>query len=107
MNFVNKINSSLTFLSRNNIICLTIVSLIFFLDRTTKIKIINQQIQSSSLYINEYLNFDLVWNTGIGFGLMSYQSTIAYNLITFTISGIIIFHSFLSFNTYQKVIGSL
>tara|TARA_B100001063_G_C16726388_1_gene536673 strand:+ start:558 stop:1070 length:513 start_codon:yes stop_codon:yes gene_type:complete len=91
MNFVNKINSSLTFLSRNNIICLTIVSLIFFLDRTTKIKIINQQIQSSSLYINEYLNFDLVWNTGIGFGLMSYQSTIAYNLITFTISGIIIF----------------
>ena len=40
-------------------------------------------------YINDYINFDLVWNTGIGFGLLSSASPFIYNVITLII-GIVI-----------------
>ena len=34
------------------------------------------------IYITSFLNFILVWNTGIGFGILSFEEKIAYNLIT-------------------------
>ena len=37
------------------------------------------------------MNFDLIWNSGIGFGLLSSDSTLFYNLITLIISGVIFF----------------
>ena len=64
----------------------------FFLDRFSKIKIISLQENSSeSIFINDYLNFDLVWNTGIGFGLLSQNANIYYHLISLLIFSIIIF----------------
>tara|TARA_B100002051_G_C16571100_1_gene552608 strand:- start:486 stop:869 length:384 start_codon:yes stop_codon:yes gene_type:complete len=45
----------------------------------------------TSFYINDFLNFDLLWNIGIGFGLLSSNSSIFYNLISTIIAFVIIF----------------
>ena len=78
----NKINS------KNNLYCLCVISIIFFLDRYTKLLILNN-FTENTYYLNDYLNFNLVWNTGVGFGLFASNSSLIYNLITFFI-GIII-----------------
>ena len=67
------------------------VILIFFFDRISKIKIIENQIEYNSLYINDYLNFDLVWNTGVGFGLFSSNTNLFYNSMTVVIGSVIVF----------------
>ena len=61
-----------------------IVLAIFFLDRATKIYLINLQTSGTDIdfYILPFLNFLLVWNTGIGFGLFSGESNIFYHLLT-------------------------
>ena len=59
----------------------------FALDRLTKIYILDILIDSGNvdIYINKYLNFYLVWNTGIGFGLFSSENSLFYNLFTLII----------------------
>ena len=59
----------------------------FALDRFSKIYILNilNNDGQVDIYINQYLNFFLVWNKGIGFGLFSSESKGFYNLITFLI----------------------
>ncbi len=37
------------------------------------------------IYFNSFLNFHLIWNTGIGFGLLSLETKFYYNLITILI----------------------
>ena len=61
--------------------------IIFFIDRLSKIYILNlaEESQSLDIYINSYLNLYLIWNTGIGFGFFSSDTTFSYNLITFII----------------------
>jgi signal peptidase II len=34
------------------------------------------------MYINQYLNFFLIWNKGIAFGLFSFEESFVYNLIS-------------------------
>ena len=50
-----------------------------------RIKIINHQIDNSRIFVNDYLNFELVWNTGIGFGLASMDAGIYYHILTLII----------------------
>ena len=57
----------------------------------SKIKIINAQLQNNTVYINDFINLDLVWNTGIGFGILSTNTALFYNFITFLIFSVIIF----------------
>mgnify|MGYP000967713132 CR=1 FL=1 len=66
---------------------LFIVILIFSFDRLTKLYIINlaELGKFVDIYINPFLNFHLIWNTGIGFGLLSSDSNLFYNLITLLI----------------------
>tara|TARA_Y100001970_G_C14184167_1_gene831541 strand:- start:1189 stop:1680 length:492 start_codon:yes stop_codon:yes gene_type:complete len=66
------------------IIYSTIILLIFFLDRATKIYIIHFASKNldPSIFINTYLSFNLVWNKGIAFGLFSFEKSIIYNFIT-------------------------
>jgi len=60
--------------------------LVFILDRISKIKIISFQEEISGyIFINNYLNFDLVWNTGIGFGLLSLEASLFYHFISILI----------------------
>ena len=63
---------------------LSVVFFIFFLDRFSKIYILNivENAGNVDIYITSFLNFILVWNTGIGFGILSFEEKIAYNLIT-------------------------
>ena len=61
-----------------------IILVIFFLDRITKIYLINLQADGTDIdfYIYPFLNFHLVWNTGIGFGLASLEANIYYHILT-------------------------
>ena len=59
---------------------------IFTLDRISKIYILNiANNEELNIYINEFLNIILIWNTGIGFGLLSFSDNFLYNAITFII----------------------
>ena len=64
--------------SLKNLIYLLVIGLIFFLDRATKIKMLQHQLSSvdSRIFVNDYLNFELTWNTGIGFGLLNLYITL-------------------------------
>ena len=70
-----------------------IVFIIFVFDRFSKLYILNlaETEKYIDIYVNSYLNFHLVWNTGIGFGLFSSGSNFYYNLITILIVLINIF----------------
>ena len=61
-----------------------ILLLIFLLDRISKISILNilEQNGKVDIYINTFLNFYLVWNKGIGFGLLSSDQDYFYNIVT-------------------------
>ena len=77
-------------LQKENFYFSIIILVTFFLDRFTK-NIIISDFSESSYYVNNFLNFDLIWNTGIGFGLLSFNSDLYYNSITFLILVVIIF----------------
>ena len=66
----------------------SLITLLFFIDRAVKMYLIN--LQSSGIdidfYIFPFLNIYLVWNTGIGFGLISIDASIYYHLLTALIS---------------------
>ena len=66
------------------IISFVIVLFIFFLDRITKILILNlaEEAGKVDIYVNSFLNLYLVWNNGIGFGLLSFDDDYVYNSIT-------------------------
>ena len=81
-----------------------ILLIIFFLDRISKIYILS--LANSELYldiyINKFLNIYLIWNTGIGFGLLSFDDTLIYNITTFIIviiNFILIYFTFVSDNS--------
>ena len=61
-----------------------IILTVFFIDRVTKIYLVNLQSTGTDVdfYIFPFLNFFLVWNTGIGFGLASLESNIFYHILT-------------------------
>ena len=66
---------------------LIVVIFIFAFDRLSKLYILNllEREQVVNVYINQFMNLNLIWNTGIGFGLLSSDSNFYYNLITFLI----------------------
>ncbi len=104
MNLLKNINP----FKKENIFSIFLVLLTFFLDRFTK-KIIIQNFQNESFYINDFLNIDLIWNTGIGFGLLSFNSDIFYNLISLIIFLVIIFLIFIiaKLDKYEKIVFSM
>ena len=64
-----------------------ILILIFLIDRTSKIYIINLAESNTILdiYLNKFINIFLIWNKGIGFGLLSFDNNKFYNFITILI----------------------
>tara|TARA_B100000029_G_scaffold194962_1_gene193043 strand:+ start:1655 stop:2140 length:486 start_codon:yes stop_codon:yes gene_type:complete len=64
-----------------------ILLIIFLIDRITKIYILNiaENTGNVDIYINSFLNLFLVWNTGVGFGLFSFEESAMYNFITLII----------------------
>ena len=109
MNFINKLNEEKRLLfKKKNIYYVLLIALIFILDRYTKNKILNE-FNDNTYYINEFINFDLIWNTGIGFGLLSFDSQFVYNLISIIIGVVIliIFHVAIISDNFDKLIYSI
>ena len=80
------------FLSKNFYISFSIVALIYFLDRLTKIYVIQLDKNNLGLDIfnSAYLNIVLIWNKGIAFGLFSFDESHLYNILSLIISIIVI-----------------
>ena len=64
-----------------------IIIIIFSFDRISKLYILNLAEAENyiDIYLNSFLNFHLIWNTGIGFGLLPSETNFYYNLITLLI----------------------
>ncbi len=89
MNILNNFRSIRNnFIKKENILFLFFAIIIFFFDRITKLKILNN-FSDKTFFINDYINIDLIWNIGIGFGLLSTDSNLFYHL-TSTVIGLII-----------------
>ena len=73
---------------------LIILGGVFLLDRLSKNYILNYfKTSDTEIVVNHYLNFDLIWNSGVAFGFFSFNDTLAYQLMTVLIAIIIIFFS--------------
>ena len=70
---------------------LSIVLIIFFLDRITKKIVIDlhQDNFGQQIFSSEYLNITLIWNQGIAFGLFSFNEKYIYNILTALIALVI------------------
>tara|TARA_Y100001958_G_C21068938_1_gene429135 strand:+ start:294 stop:788 length:495 start_codon:yes stop_codon:yes gene_type:complete len=95
-------------LKKENLYYFLIIFFIFSIDRYSKTKVTNELL-NNALYINDFINFDLVWNTGIGFGLLSFNSLLIYNLISTFICLILIFLIYLAMKAdkFDKLIFSI
>jgi len=60
---------------------------IFLADRISKLYILSilEDLGNVDISINSYINLILVWNIGIGFGLLSFDQLEMYNLMTILI----------------------
>ena len=93
---------------KENFYFLAIIFFIFGIDRYSKIKIINN-FSDTRVYLNDFLNFDLIWNTGIGFGLLKSNTALFYNLISTLIGLVVIILFFLALRSksFDKIIYSI
>jgi signal peptidase II len=69
---------------KKNTLSLLIVSTIFILDRVSKYIILEKSKSLGELNINvtSFLDFNLIWNDGIAFGLLSFDQNFYYHVIT-------------------------
>jgi signal peptidase II len=105
---INLKKRKIDYLNRHNLLFLIIVIVTFSLDRISKFKIINNY-NESTYFINDFINFDLIWNIGIGFGLLSTSSSILYEIVTLVIGLVILILTYISitsdkFNKYTFAI---
>ena len=69
-----------------------LILVIFALDRVSKTYVIKLiESNEKELFINDFLNITLNWNRGIGFGLLSFNASTIYYLISLLILLIIIY----------------
>tara|TARA_X000001036_G_scaffold305667_1_gene284503 strand:+ start:40 stop:537 length:498 start_codon:yes stop_codon:yes gene_type:complete len=82
----------LKFFNKNFYISFLAVAIIYFLDRLTKILVIQLDENSlgSDIFNSAYLNIVLIWNKGIAFGLFSFDESHLYNILTLIISIIVV-----------------
>lgn len=99
---------------KKNITSLIIVFAVFLSDRISKYIILklSQPLGELNISVTSFLNFHLIWNNGIAFGLFSFKQDFYYNLITLliiSITSIIIWLSYkaegLQKISYLMIIG--
>jgi len=91
----------LKFFNKNFYISFFIVALIYFLDRLSKIYVIQLDKNNfgSEIFNSSYLNIVLIWNKGIAFGLFSFNETHLYNILSLIILIIVIIVIIMSLRT--------
>ena len=69
---------------KKHLLNFSIIILIFLIDRISKLLIIGspETYEQYGISITSFLNFNLIWNEGIAFGLLSFNEKIYYNLLT-------------------------
>ena len=79
-------------LSKSFIISSLLVFSIFLFDRLSKIYVIflDNKFFGSEIFSSKFLNISLIWNDGIAFGLLSFEESFFYNLLTIIILTIMI-----------------
>ena len=65
---------------KKNIFNFFLIFCIFLVDRLSKIWIVNNS--EEYFFVTSFLNFNLIWNNGIAFGLFSFDEKIYYNFLT-------------------------
>ena len=95
--------------SKEAVVPIVLIVAIFIFDRLSKIWIVNYEEQNSTIFINKFLNFELIWNTGIGFGLFSTDPNLFYNLTSLFIFLVVLFLCYLIFrsNFFDKICFSI
>lgn len=83
------------------IFIINLISLFFLfsLDRLSKFYILQQNNlkPNFNIEVTSFLDFNLVWNQGIAFGLLAFDDVLIYNFISFIIALVITFLIILSF----------
>ncbi len=103
--FQNKIN-----IKKIDIFSFVLIFIIFGLDRLSKIYVIELiQTKKSEIFIYDFLNFTLNWNTGIAFGLLSSNANLFYHLVSALILLIIIYLIYLMVisDNFGKIVVAL
>jgi signal peptidase II len=80
------------FLNKNFYIDFSIVISVYFIDRLTKMFVIqlDKNNLGSDIFNSTYLNIVLIWNKGIAFGLLSFNEDYLYNILSAIISIIVV-----------------
>jgi len=90
MNYNNKFKEKKnSFLKKENIFIFLIILFCVFFDRYTKNEVIIN-FSENVFFINNFINIDLIWNTGIGFGFLSTESSLIYNLVSALVGAVIV-----------------
>jgi len=94
--------------SKENILMFFLIIVVFFLDRYSKTFMLSN-LNENLIYINDFINFDLIWNTGIGFGFLSSSSSLIYNTISVIVGIIVIVLIYISLKSdkFDKTAFSL
>ena len=72
---------------KKHLVDFSIITFIFLIDRVSKSLIISssEYYEQYGVSITSFLNFNLIWNEGIAFGLFSFDEKLYYNLLTILI----------------------
>ncbi|MDC0544367.1 signal peptidase II [Candidatus Pelagibacter sp.] len=95
------------FLKKNFYINLSLILLIFLIDRFSKMYVIyldNKFTNKEEIFSSKFLNINLIWNEGIAFGFLSFSEGNLYNFLTtfITIVILVILVMILKDNSYKK-----
>ena len=73
-------------LNKKKIYLFVFILILFSADRISKILILKNFSNNSlsEIYFNSFLNFSLVWNSGIGFGILQIEPNIFYSIMIFS-----------------------
>ena len=77
---------------KKHLVDFSIIIFIFLIDRISKLLVIGspETYEQYGISITSFLNFNLIWNEGIAFGLFSFEEKFYYNLLTIIIFLIIL-----------------
>jgi len=93
------------------LIHISIILIIFIIDRLSKIYVINlsENLMDLNIPVTSFLNIILVWNSGIGFGLFQIDKSFVYNFITIfiLIINLIIIYLIFTADKLQKILFAM
>ena len=86
---------------KKHLVDFSIIIFIFLIDRASKLFIINssETYEQYGISVTSFLNFNLIWNEGIAFGLFSFDEKQYYNFLTIFICLIIVVIIWLMFRS--------